>query len=444
VDVTVLTGGGNSAASSADWFRYVAPPAISSIGTTSGSVFGDTPVNIYGSNLADATTAVYFGTTPAASFSVISASELLAYSPPGLGLGTVNVTVVTVGGSSQVAPADRFTYVPVTLAWDGAATGNWTDTQWSGPVLPYPDDRANAVIGSGSFVRVASPQAANALSIQSGAELAVGPGATLSITTDTTVTGGSVLSVDPNGSFSSSGTVTVDTGSLLSGGPVTAAAYQLDYGTVSADLSGHGGLTKGTGGRVVLSGVNTYAGGTVVNDGTLVVTNPKALPTGSSLMVGAAAIEIFASAPAAASASAAGPAATAAASVAASETSTTIVAAGSPSSPPVTASTLSTVTSTPTATPLAPAESPAPPATALLRRREARAATPPAISPLAIDAVIKADHSAVERSVASPDLSPSAGPWAWFVAADKNRANGMTVAALDKVLAQYGVPGTDY
>src|SRR5208283_5816110 len=100
-------------------------------------------------------------------------------------------------------------------------------------------------------------------------------GAGLSVITDTTVTGGGVLSVDPNGSFSSGGIVTLDTGGMLSGGTIVAAAYEFDDGTASADLSGSGGLTKDTGGRMVLAGVNSYAGGTVVNDGTLIVTNGK-------------------------------------------------------------------------------------------------------------------------------------------------------------------------
>src|SRR5208282_4784033 len=65
VDVTLATADGASAISSADQFRYVAAPVVSGIDTPSGSVWGNTLVTISGSNLADATTAVFFGTTPA-------------------------------------------------------------------------------------------------------------------------------------------------------------------------------------------------------------------------------------------------------------------------------------------------------------------------------------------------------------------------------------------
>ncbi len=220
--------------------------------------------------------------------------------------------------------------------------------------------------------------------------------------------------------------MTLDAGGKLSGGPVTAAAYQLDDGTASADLSGPGSLTKDTNGTVVVSGVNSYAGGTVVDDGTLIVASSSALPAGSSLAVGAVASMVFDSAPASTPAAANG-------------SSTPIVAASSPSSAPVTASALFTVSPGPSAAPLAPAETPAPSAVAFLLRREARAATPAALSPLAIDAVLKAGRFVGEHSVASPDLSQSAGPWAWPAAADKSHTSGATVAALDKVLAQYGL-----
>ena len=81
-------------------------------------MWGNTVVNISGSNLADGTTAVFFGTTPAAAFSIISPSQIMALSPAGA--GTVDVTVVTAGGSSPIVPAVEFTYLAVTLTWDGA------------------------------------------------------------------------------------------------------------------------------------------------------------------------------------------------------------------------------------------------------------------------------------------------------------------------------------
>ena len=76
-------------------------------------------------------------------------------------------------------------------------------------------------------------------------------------------------------------------GSSVSG-KVIAAAYQMSDGTVSANLAGPGALIvndDGTNGTVTLSGTNTYAGGTVVQRGTLIANSVKALPSGSRLNV---------------------------------------------------------------------------------------------------------------------------------------------------------------
>lgn len=66
----------------------------------------------------------------------------------------------------------------------------------------------------------------------------------------------------------------------------TAAGTML---TVSYAISGAGGLTKTSGGTLVLSGTNNYQGGTLVSGGTLVVSNPAALVNGGNLTVGSAA-----------------------------------------------------------------------------------------------------------------------------------------------------------
>ena len=174
-------------------------------------------------------------------------------------------------------------------------------------------------------------------------EVAVGPGAILTVTNNFNITGGGTLSVDPNGAFFVGGTVTFDAGSL-SGGPVAAAAYQLNDGTVSADLAGPGGVTVGSvtggsstvtassasgfvGNTVTLSGTNSYAGGTTVNAGTLVITSASALPDGTSLTIGAGGTFVFDPSQAASNVSAAGLAAAAPEITVASESSTPIVVA---------------------------------------------------------------------------------------------------------------------
>ena len=62
----------------------------------------------------------------------------------------------------------------------------------------------------------------------------------------------------------------------------------------SGPISGSGSLLKTGAGELILSGSNTYQGGTIVSAGTLAVTNHNALPNGSSLTVGAGAGQLFA------------------------------------------------------------------------------------------------------------------------------------------------------
>jgi len=59
------------------------------------------------------------------------------------------------------------------------------------------------------------------------------------------------------------------------------------------NLTGSGGLTKIGEGLLILSGSNSYSGGTVVDAGTLTITNNTALPDTSSLVVGAGGTLIF-------------------------------------------------------------------------------------------------------------------------------------------------------
>ena len=67
------------------------------------------------------------------------------------------------------------------------------------------------------------------------------------------------------------------------GGSVTAAAYQFNAGTVRREPSGPGGLDQGHRRHgYALSGDNSYTGGTVVNDGTLIVANAVHLPNGKA------------------------------------------------------------------------------------------------------------------------------------------------------------------
>ncbi len=86
---------------------YVPAPIVSGVSPSAGPQAGGTSVTITGSGFSSATS-VDFGAGTPASFSVISDTEIDATSAPGS--GTVDVTVISPGGTSSTSPADQFTY----------------------------------------------------------------------------------------------------------------------------------------------------------------------------------------------------------------------------------------------------------------------------------------------------------------------------------------------
>ncbi len=107
--MVVVTRGGISATSPADVFTYVSQPVVSGVSPNEGPVAGGTSVTITGGNLTGATE-VDFGSTPATGVVVSSDTQITATAPSGTA-GTVDVTVMTAGGTSEAVAADEFTYV---------------------------------------------------------------------------------------------------------------------------------------------------------------------------------------------------------------------------------------------------------------------------------------------------------------------------------------------
>jgi autotransporter-associated beta strand protein len=95
----------------------------------------------------------------------------------------------------------------------------------------------------------------------------------------------------------SGGSNTITANVLLAGNvnvnAASGAALALG-GNVTDGGAGYGLTLTGNGsGELILSGSNGYTGGTIVDEGTLLVTNPKALLAGSSLTVGASGTLLF-------------------------------------------------------------------------------------------------------------------------------------------------------
>jgi hypothetical protein len=97
--VTVTTTGGTS---KPGLFTYLG------VSPSSGTPSGGTVVKIFGAGFTGAT-AVDFGSTPAASFNIVSATEITATAPPGTP-GPTAITVTTPAGTTDAGP---FTYIAI-------------------------------------------------------------------------------------------------------------------------------------------------------------------------------------------------------------------------------------------------------------------------------------------------------------------------------------------
>jgi fibronectin-binding autotransporter adhesin len=109
---------------------------------------------------------------------------------------------------------------------------------------------------------------------------------------------GGILSVSSDGNLSS-GALTFNGGTLEATGSIASSktatlnprggTFLADAGTtstLSGVISGPGSLTKDGPGEVILTGLNTYSGGTILSHGVLTVGGPQALGTGNMAVNG--------------------------------------------------------------------------------------------------------------------------------------------------------------
>jgi hypothetical protein len=116
VEVAALVNGLKSPKSSpADDFTYYLVPSVSAVSPSAGPSAGGSEVTISGAHLRGAT-AVDFGARPSPRFTVNSDSSITAEAPPygesfAGGEVSVNITVTTLGGTSETSGANEFAYV---------------------------------------------------------------------------------------------------------------------------------------------------------------------------------------------------------------------------------------------------------------------------------------------------------------------------------------------
>jgi hypothetical protein len=108
VQIKVTTPAGASANTSADDYTYQAVPTVTGRTPTTGPKAGGTTVTITGTRFTNVT-AVKFGGINATSFTVVSSTKITAKAPAHA-VGTVQIKVTTLGGSSANTSADDYTY----------------------------------------------------------------------------------------------------------------------------------------------------------------------------------------------------------------------------------------------------------------------------------------------------------------------------------------------
>jgi hypothetical protein len=206
VDITVTTSVGTSATSSADWFTYYAIPTITAISVNVGPVAGGTSVTVTGTGFVVGATTINFGGIAGTSPNCTTTTSCSATSPAGS--GAVNVTAVTLGGTSSNTATFTYDDTPTVASFSPVA----------GPVL------------GGTLVTITGTGLLDASS--AGFDGIAGTGFSCSSDTTCVVTSPASLVAGPVG-------VTVTNATGTSSGTVT-FTYE-----GSAQMNG-GGLTIGT------------------------------------------------------------------------------------------------------------------------------------------------------------------------------------------------------
>ena len=248
-DVVITTPDGTATVTGG--FVYHAAPSINSATPSAGPRAGGTSVTITGSNLEGAT-AVSFGGTSAAAFTVVNASEITAVSPAG-NAGAVSLVVTTPGGTGTLPSA--FAYHPE-------------------PVIASISPTSGSVAG-GTVVAINGSNLASTTSVTiGGIEAAI-----------TSATESRVLCVAPAGA---SGARDVSVETL---GGVTVATGAFSYYGVPSPISVFpaGGLASGgtvitivgkkfTGTTSVKVGTASVASFAVLSDSTITAITPPGAP----------------------------------------------------------------------------------------------------------------------------------------------------------------------
>lgn len=128
-------------------------PVVASVAPNSGPTAGGTTIVVTGTTFTGAT-AVSFGATPAASFTVNSATQITA-TTPARAAGIVDVTVTTPNGTSATSANDRFTFSPPPTINAPTISGGFASV--SGTFTPSVSPELRTYTSGGVLVRTTTP-----------------------------------------------------------------------------------------------------------------------------------------------------------------------------------------------------------------------------------------------------------------------------------------------
>jgi hypothetical protein len=197
---------------------------------------------------------------------------------------------------ADLTVGEGWLFTPATSSWVMPISGNWSDaSKWTGGVPNAAQTTAVFSATTSAAVSIGIDEQVTLRGLQFGNAGTATTGYTLSGSGSNTLTlnnsGSDATIVVTDGTHFVNAPVVLDGNLLVTSGGTGSWTVGFGAGSnISDNGAGYSLTMNGSGGKLVLSGTNSYTGGTFVESGTLVATNPLAIADGTNLTVGNVAV----------------------------------------------------------------------------------------------------------------------------------------------------------